>query len=118
MHVALNALLFVAIAVAVFVLKEAVHRYGRAKRASGTAGPMTRNLFGNSQLRREDGRPLVNRTGFIVLSIVITVVLILSMRTQHDSVYANTETEALVAVGMALIVAVGLVTWNRNHSQS
>jgi hypothetical protein len=117
MHVALDALLFAAIVAAVFAVKETVYRRGQAKRANGTAGPMTGNLFGSSPLRRQDGRPFVNRSGFIVLSIVITGALIVSMRTEHDSVYSSTGTEALVVVGMAVIVVGGLVTWNRNHSQ-
>jgi hypothetical protein len=116
MHAVANAFLFVAIVIAVFVCKQAVHNYARAKRADGTAGPMKGNLFGSVRLTRQNGRPLVNRAGFVVLSVIITVALILSLRTEHDSVYADRETEALIAVGMAVIVVVGLVTWNRNHS--
>jgi hypothetical protein len=111
MHEAVFVVLLIAVAAGTFAIKRGVYVYGRKKRAAGTAGPMTRRLYGPPGT---DAKVHINRAGFVAVAVVLTAALVLFDQ-WGGGIYSGTTNAVTLVVGMALIVVVGLARWDKNH---
>lgn len=114
MHEAIYVVFLIVLAAGTFAIKRGVYVYGRRKREAGTAGPMTRRLYGPPGT---EALVHINRAGFVVMSVVLTATLVF-IDQWGGGIYSGTTNAVIVVVGMALIVTVGLVRWDKNHQRS
>jgi len=114
MRQAMYVVLLVVLVAGTVTAKQAVHVYSRRKQENGTAGPMTRRLFGRPD---QDAWLHMNRAGFVVMSIFLTAAVVLFDQ-WGGGVYSGITNAVIIVVGMALIVVIRLVRWDgRRQSQ-
>jgi hypothetical protein len=105
----LYVVLLIALFVGTFVAKQAVYNYSRRKQENGTAGPMTRRLFGQPG---QDAWLHMNRAGFVVMAIFLTAAVVLFDQ-WGGGIYSGTTHAVILVAGMAVIVGVRLLRWDK-----
>lgn len=105
----LYVVLLVALFVATFAAKQAVYDYSRRKQENGTAGPMTRRLF---RQPGQDGWLHMNRAGFVVMAVFLTAAVVLFDQ-WGGGIYSGTTHAVILVAGMAVIVGIRLLRWNK-----
>jgi hypothetical protein len=108
---ALYVLLLVALFGGTFAAKQVVYSYSRRKQENGTAGPMTRRLFGRPG---QDAWLHMNRAGFVVMAICLAAAVLLFDQ-WGGGIYSGTTHAVIFLAVMALIVGVRLVRWDKTR---
>lgn len=111
MHGALYVVLLVVLFVGTFAAKQAVYGYSRRKQENGTAGPMTRRLFGQPG---QDAWLHMNRAGFVVMAVFLTGAVVLFDQ-WGGGTFSGTTYAVILVAGMALIVGIRLVRWDKTR---
>jgi hypothetical protein len=107
----LFVVLLIVVFVGTFAAKQAVYNYSRRKQENGTAGPMTRRLFGQPG---QDAWLHMNRAGFVVMAVFLTAALVLFDQ-WGGGIYSGTTHAVILVAGMAFIIGIRLVRWDKTR---